>query len=653
MPFDPKFYGWRLVLAGWIIYGFGMGPVYYGWVFFLPGMMDELGMSRATAGWVFGAYLLAGGMASPLIGIAIGRFGLRKTITTGALVGALGFYLTSRSQSVLHLVLTFGVFGSFAHSFITVIPTQTLASTWFLRYRARVMAILLTATGVTVPILLRIFNRILETGTWRDGWVFISALVAAIGVFAFLTVRDSPESMGLLRDGAASEEELASAAAEGELDRDSWTAPEALRTPQFWMMLVCGLGYAVPWYVLTNHSRLHLEDQGLDTGFVATVVGAMVLISTIGRLTGSLADFISPPRLLGLALGLEALGSFFFMTASSKPTAYAAAVCLGLGFGAAYISQASTFALFFGRRAFATTTGVRFAFGRSSVPPCRGSRVWRTTGSGLIPRRFSVWWCSGSAARSSGLSSNRRSSAPKPRFLRSLSRPYGTLQRNPSMEPRDLIDTFKTHDGNTLALVKRGGDYFIDLDGEELMSTRRTGSEIALAELGCEDLEKAKKPRALIGGLGLGFTMRRALELLPANGRLVVAELFPRVVQWNREHLTPWHGKAYTDKRLQIVTDDVWELVAQGPWDAIMLDTDNGPEAFCLDRNDRLYSRRGLDRFMEGLVPGGLLAIWSSDRQDRFVKQLQKAGFDARCQIVREHRGRGQRYAVYLARRVR
>lgn len=219
------------------------------------------------------------------------------------------------------------------------------------------------------------------------------------------------------------------------------------------------------------------------------------------------------------------------------------------------------------------------------------------------------------------------------------------------MLPRDTLDAFETPDGHQLTLVRHDRDFYIELDNQELMSTRRTGSELALAELGCAGLETAVRPRILIGGLGLGFTARKALELLPGGATVVVAELFPRVVEWNRTHLSQLYGDLLDDPRLEMVISDVWDQIARGPWHAILLDTDNGPEAFCLERNDRLYGRSGLGRLHEALHPGGTLAVWSADAQPRFVKRLKQSGFEARCQTAREHRNKGHRYTIFLGRK--
>jgi cyanate permease len=168
---------------------------------------------------------------------------------------------------------------------------------------------------------------------------------------------------------------------------DGFTTSQALRTPQFFLMILCGLGYSVPWGVLTNHGRFHLQDLGFELEAAAAILSAMVLVSTFGRLSGALGDFLSPPRLLGIALALEGLGCGLLLIARTPVGAYAAVILVGLGFGTAFISQAATFAQFFGRRAFATTTGVRFfvgAFFAAGAPALVGW-LYDTRGSYTLP----------------------------------------------------------------------------------------------------------------------------------------------------------------------------------------------------------------------------------------------------------------------------
>ena len=358
-----RFYGWPMAVVAWLLYGFGVMP-FYSWGFLLPEMLAELGLSRADGGLAFGVGVLCGGFASPWVGVALTRYGTRKTMTVGYLLSAVAFLLLSRAQGLWSIILVYGVFSTTVHAFATVLPTQNLASTWFLRYRARMLAFLLTASGVLAPVMFAVNAWLVQEASWRTGWVVIGVLQGILGVVAWLVIRDSPESLGQLQDGARSQEELDAARPKREVrDVDLWSAREAVRTPQFALMLLCGIGYAVPWYVLNNHSRLHLQDLGFQVEAAAAILSIMALVSTAGRLSGAFGDFLSPPRLLGTALAVEAVGVVLFTYATTTAAAYTAVILIGLGFGAAYISQAATFAQFFGRRAFATTTGIRFMVG--------------------------------------------------------------------------------------------------------------------------------------------------------------------------------------------------------------------------------------------------------------------------------------------------
>ncbi len=217
------------------------------------------------------------------------------------------------------------------------------------------------------------------------------------------------------------------------------------------------------------------------------------------------------------------------------------------------------------------------------------------------------------------------------------------------MKAFETLDRVTTPDGRELTLHRRGRDYFVYLDGDELMSSRAPGTEKALAEITCRDL--GGRPRVLVGGLGLGFTLRAALDVLPPGAKVVVAEVFATVIKWNRTYLADLQGDALTDRRTTITHGDVWDLARkEGPWDAILLDVDNGPAAWCLESNGRLYSQAGLLQIQAALAPGGVVAFWSADSDARFVKTLHKCGFDARSQAVRARAGRGARNTIFVAR---
>lgn len=217
------------------------------------------------------------------------------------------------------------------------------------------------------------------------------------------------------------------------------------------------------------------------------------------------------------------------------------------------------------------------------------------------------------------------------------------------MKAFETLDRFTTPDGQALTFHRRDGDYFVYLDGDELMSSRAPGSEEALAEIVCSGL--GSRPRVLIGGLGLGFTLRAALDVLSGGAKVVVAEVFSCVIDWNRTYLPHLQGDALTDRRTRIAHADVWDLVRrEAPWDAILLDVDNGPEAWCLRSNRRLYDQPGLLQIQAALAPGGVVGFWSAHEDPRFVKTLSKSGLRAKSHTVRARDGRGARHTVFVAR---
>jgi spermidine synthase len=217
----------------------------------------------------------------------------------------------------------------------------------------------------------------------------------------------------------------------------------------------------------------------------------------------------------------------------------------------------------------------------------------------------------------------------------------------------DNLGEAETPDGRKLSLYHRHGDFYIDLDNEQLMSTRDHGSEDALARLACEDLATPDSPRVLIGGLGLGFTLRAALAILPPRAEIVVAEIMPAVVEWNRTHLKDISGPSMADPRVTIEVKDVQKLIGQGlpQYDAIMLDVDNGPDGWCIKSNGRIYDRGGLNDIRDTLKPGGCLAVWSAAPDSSFVKRMHQSGLDGRETTVRSRGHKGPHFTIFLARK--
>jgi len=205
-------------------------------------------------------------------------------------------------------------------------------------------------------------------------------------------------------------------------------------------------------------------------------------------------------------------------------------------------------------------------------------------------------------------------------------------------------------DGGRLRLMRRGTEFSIMAGPIELMNSRLSGSERALATLVCERLGPA--PSVLIGGLGMGFTLRAALADLPATAGVVVAELIPAVVAWAREPLAHIFEGSLSDPRVTIREADVAELIAdaKADFDAILLDVDNGPGGLSREANDGLYSAQGLAAASHALRPGGILAVWSSGPSSEFTSRLRRAGFQTEEVKVRANRaGKGARHVIWLA----
>jgi spermidine synthase len=206
--------------------------------------------------------------------------------------------------------------------------------------------------------------------------------------------------------------------------------------------------------------------------------------------------------------------------------------------------------------------------------------------------------------------------------------------------------------GGELRLMRRGGEFSIMSGAIELMNSRVSGSETALANLTCAKLQDRPTPHVLIGGLGMGFTLRAALAALGEDARVTVAELVPAVIAWARGPLAAAFAGSVDDPRVVMHEGDVGPLIRaqRAAYDAILLDVDNGPEGLSRKANDRLYDAAGLGAARTALRPGGILAVWSSGPDDAFTRRLERAGFGVEVTKVRANGARGGgRHVIWLA----
>ncbi len=220
------------------------------------------------------------------------------------------------------------------------------------------------------------------------------------------------------------------------------------------------------------------------------------------------------------------------------------------------------------------------------------------------------------------------------------------------MKPRELIATAKTPGGAELRLIRHDGDYVIMADNYELMSSRVGGSEEALAVMTFERLGRRADPHLLVGGYGMGFTLRAALAVLGRGAKVTVAELVPEIIDWARGPMAALTAGCLDDPRVRLVAGDVAAEIGAGAsrFDAILLDVDNGPSGLTRAANDGLYSMRGLALAKAALRPGGILAIWSAAPDAAFSRRLKDAAFKVEEVTVRaRNNGKGPRHVIWFA----
>jgi spermidine synthase len=219
------------------------------------------------------------------------------------------------------------------------------------------------------------------------------------------------------------------------------------------------------------------------------------------------------------------------------------------------------------------------------------------------------------------------------------------------MKPWELLGESSGPDGTDVRLMRRHDEYLILANGKPLMSSRLHGSEQALAMLGCSRARELEQPRVLVGGLGMGFTLRAVLDLLPVDAVVTVAELVPAVIEWNRASLAALAGQPLRDPRVRIRVEDVGFTLRANPgrFDAVLLDVDNGPAAFTAADNAGLYDNGGVAAAAAALRPNGTLAIWSAWDDRKFEQRLRFYGLAVEVARVRArlHKG-GPRHTIFL-----
>lgn len=224
------------------------------------------------------------------------------------------------------------------------------------------------------------------------------------------------------------------------------------------------------------------------------------------------------------------------------------------------------------------------------------------------------------------------------------------------MKPWEKLATTTAPDGQPLELRRRGHEYVIYAGGYDLMSSDDDASSIALSDLGCKHLSGQPSVTVLVGGLGMGYTLRAALDRVTKSSVVEVAELVSAVVDWNREWLGDLASNPLDDSRTKLIVGDVASPIAsaKNKYSAILLDVDNGPDSLAHAGNDNLYSKAGIERALRALRPGGVLGVWSFDDDKGFTKRLGKAGFTVTThKVSASKKGRGRYHQIWTAKKPR
>lgn len=382
------FYGWKLVVALWLLDFLNMGFPLYGGTIINTYMLKDIQMSRSVFGMAVSLFNLAAGVPSLLIAAVIMRLGVRAAFGIGSVLLALGsLWMALIASQPWHYLFGFGIVIGCGIGFGTIIPLTTALTRWFKRYRGRAMALAMTASGVAGFIGAPAINKLLELNgeNWRQAWMVVAAVAFSSGTIAYIFVKERPEDLGQSVDGLPEHIGNERPSRErGLFTHYPWTPAEACKTLPYWLLFIASVACQLPFFFLMAHWVLHLKGMGISAASAAFAMGMLTIGGIGGRLLGGwLMDRIPARFVFVLGFVCYIFGFLAALSADKPITAYIGAILLGTAFGWTFVALSASMANFYGPAAFPRLIGIMLMMSAIACSPAGylGGRIFDQYGN--------------------------------------------------------------------------------------------------------------------------------------------------------------------------------------------------------------------------------------------------------------------------------
>ncbi|MDY6843876.1 MAG: MFS transporter [Thermodesulfobacteriota bacterium] len=386
-----SFYGWKALSGAMIVYFCGCGILFYSFGVFMPAMCDALSWTRSAVAGAFSLFIIMMGLLGPVVGITVARFGPRKNIVIGNIVAIIGLAGLFFTQKTWHFYLFYGALVGIGNAFGLFIPATTIANNWFIRKRALALS-LVTASGGLGGLLFPplIITPLISKFGWQFAWLFLAAIHLVLAIFVGgLLIRNTPEEIGQVPDGLASEapgEETSAEVHQSKVYQTpvEWETGQAVRTLPFWLIMIFSVANVFALNIMVVHQVAHLEDIGFSRMIAASALGLLPGMSIIGRLgVGALATRFEARYLASICILGQIIAVSIFMKASSLPLIYIYALIFGICYGGLIVLLPTFFGSYYGRESYPKVLGLNMLFVTllGAIAPPLGGAIKVATGS--------------------------------------------------------------------------------------------------------------------------------------------------------------------------------------------------------------------------------------------------------------------------------